>query len=77
MTTRAFDTRDARTAGILGQVVALEPGQTLTLSLIEISMAFGDGKAGLSLLNEVASDHDCYLSESDVLGVTITRLRPR
>jgi hypothetical protein len=77
MTTRASRIWDRRNADIVGQVLALTPGHTLALSLIEVSMAFGEGDTGLSRLREIAEDHDCYVGESDVLGVTITKTRPR
>ncbi len=77
MTTRASRIQEKRNADIVGQVVALTPGHSLALSLIEVSMAFGEGDTGLSLLKEIAEDHDCYVGESDVLGVTITKVQPR
>ena len=77
MTTRASRIPEKQNADIVSQVVALTPGDSLALSLIEISIAFGDGDIGLSILQEIAADHDCYIGESDVLGVTITKLRVR
>ena len=46
MTTRASRIPDRRNADIVGQVVALTPGDSLALSLIEVSIAFGDGDTG-------------------------------
>ena len=77
MTTRASRVPEKRNADIVSQVVALTPGESLALSLIEISIAFGDGDIGLSILQEIAADHDCYLGESEVLGVMITKFQLR
>ena len=77
MTTRASHIPEKRTVDILRQVVALKPGRSLEFTLIEISMAFGDGATGLSILREIAEDNDCYVGESDVLGVRITKAQAR